>query len=680
MELIVTEKKALPTLCLNMIVKNESKIITRLLDSVINIIDSYCICDTGSTDNTVGIIENYFEKKNITGKIVHEPFKNFSHNRSHALQSCLGMSDYILLLDADMVLKIGDFDKSELLLADSFCILQGTEDFMYYNMRIVKNNGLYSYIGVTHEYVNTPPTNHNINFEKKQLFIHDIGDGGAKSDKFERDVALLLKGIEDEPNSERYHFYLANTYFDSGKNEDAMEYYKKRISMGGWHQEVWYSHYRVGQIYKRMEKMGDAIFSWLEGYNMFPDRVENLYEIVNHYRYIGQCKTALIFYNLAKQILDKKLKWEDYLFLQNDIYTYKLEYEYSIIANYIDVKNINDQVITVLNKSNDGSIIDNVLSNLKFYKDVLTPVKKINFSFSINHMIGEDYIHFNSSSSCIIPNNKIEGYSMNARLVNYNIDNNGGYHDFGNHITSINKYFEFDKNFKVTKEKLIDVEYVNRQYIGVEDVRIFNEHDISENGYDSDDEVSMLFIGTGFHQNNNIGVVIGKYQPMEQNNLLNVTEINPTFAFSDCEKNWVYVKVDNSIHVVYKWYPLHLCKIDESAKQLNLVNTIEMPKIFDKVRGSTNGFKYKNEIWFIGHIVSYEQPRHYYHIFSVFDENMKLLRYSAPFKFEGEPIEYCLGLIVEDDRIICSYSSWDRTTVIVTYDKKYINDVIKYSP
>ena len=59
-----------PTLCLNMIVKNESKIIERLLSSVLPIIDSYCICDTGSTDNTIEIIENFFKKHNKTGKIV----------------------------------------------------------------------------------------------------------------------------------------------------------------------------------------------------------------------------------------------------------------------------------------------------------------------------------------------------------------------------------------------------------------------------------------------------------------------------------------------------------------------------------------------------------------------------------------------------------------------------------
>ena len=45
-----------PKLCLNMIVKNESKVIRRLLESALPIIDSYCICDTGSTDDTKEII------------------------------------------------------------------------------------------------------------------------------------------------------------------------------------------------------------------------------------------------------------------------------------------------------------------------------------------------------------------------------------------------------------------------------------------------------------------------------------------------------------------------------------------------------------------------------------------------------------------------------------------------
>jgi len=241
-----------PSLCLNMIVKNESNIIRRLFDSVISIIDTYCICDTGSTDNTVKIIEEYFKEKGIYGKIVFEPFKNFCHNRNFALKSCLGMSDFVLLLDADMTIKINKFNKIDLLKADSFNILQGNDSFFYQNMRIVKNNGLYKYVGVTHEYIDSPQNNTVLSFDKNSIFINDIGDGGSKSNKFERDINLLLDGIKDEPNNVRYYFYLANSYHDSGKFEEAINTYLKRISLGGWDQEVWYSYYRIGLCYKNM--------------------------------------------------------------------------------------------------------------------------------------------------------------------------------------------------------------------------------------------------------------------------------------------------------------------------------------------------------------------------------------------------------------------------------------------
>ena len=69
------------TLCLNMIVKNESKIITRFLDSVIGLIDSFCIVDTGSSDNTIEIIMKYFQDKSIEGKLGFINFINFEKTR-----------------------------------------------------------------------------------------------------------------------------------------------------------------------------------------------------------------------------------------------------------------------------------------------------------------------------------------------------------------------------------------------------------------------------------------------------------------------------------------------------------------------------------------------------------------------------------------------------------------------
>ena len=680
--------KFYPTICLNMIVKNESKIITRLFDSVISIIDCYCICDTGSTDNTVELIKTYFENKNIPGKIVNEPFKNFAHNRNFALKSCLNMSDYILLMDADMILKIINFNKKTLSNFDSFYILQGNDDFYYQNLRIIKNNGLFSYVGVTHEYISTPPNNKLLPITKEELFITDYGDGGCKSDKFERDIKLLSNGIIEEPNnSERYHFYLANSHYDAGNFEKAIDIYEKRIKIGGWEQEIWYSYYRIGLCYKKLGKISDAIYNWLTAYDILPIRIENLYEIVNHYRNTSKSKLAGHFYDIAQIVLQNNENRDNFLFLHNDVYTYKLEYEFTIFALYIGINNINDQVVKILNKCNDGLINNNLFSNMKFYKDILKPTQVIDFGNSVVKNINNENIVFKSSSSCLIPNpfeNK-NGYLMNVRYVNYLINNTGNYLNCDKHIITQNKYVELSKDFKIINENFLEFIFEDRRYIGVEDVRFF---------YDSYSSKTQ-FIGTGYHKNNTIGIVCGDYDTSE-NKLSSIVEIKP-FCQSNCEKNWVFIDYNKSINVVYKWHPLQICKINKEKELLELIETKEMPKIFSHTRGSTCGFTYtkkislagnnndniditfdETEIWFVLHMVSYESPRHYYHMFAIFDESMNLLRYSAPFKFHTEPIEYCLGLVVEDDRVLITYSVWDRETKLGIYDKKYIDSIIKY--
>jgi tetratricopeptide (TPR) repeat protein len=627
-----------------MIVKNESKNIIRLLESVYSILDSYCICDTGSTDNTIDLIKTFFDSKNIKGKLVEEPFKNFEHNRTFALKECMGMSDYVLLLDADMVLKIGTFNKSDLN-HDCIFLFQGNDDFYYKNARIVKNAG-YCYFGVTHEYLNMPDGHTSHTFTKDELFILDIGDGGSKANKFERDIELLQNGIKDDPTNVRYHFYLANSYNDSGNKEKAIEYYKKRAEMGGWYQEIWMSHYRLGLIYESTNLPEMAIYNWLQCLQIIPNRIENLYEIVKYYRIHSKHKISFEFYKMAKKILSTLDSGEkdNFLFLSNDVYTYKLDYEYSIIACYLGVSIVNDSIIPIFNHTNDETIVRNTMSNMKFYKDVLTPHTLINLS---NSFILND-VKYTSSSCSIIPHNN--GYKMNVRYVNYYIEPNGNYKNCDDHIITVNKRLYLDASFEVITEEMVPSDFNGRRYIGIEDVKLFKDK----------------FIGTGFHQNNNLGLNYGTYDDFSFN------ELKCGFNNNECEKNWCLY--DGGI--VYNWYPLILCKLNGNV--LEKEREKEMPKLFKHMRGSSNGFYYNNEIWFVTHIVSYEWPRHYYHHIVVFDNDMNLLRYSAPFKFEGDPIEYCLGIIVEDENVIMTYSTWDRTSKIAIYNKNYIFSKVIY--
>jgi tetratricopeptide (TPR) repeat protein len=583
----ITFTPSKPTLCLNMIVKNESKIIKRLLESVLPIIDCYCICDTGSTDNTIEIIEQFFTLHNVSGKVISEPFKNFAYSRNFALNSCYGMSDYVLLLDADMVLQnAGNFNKELLLNGDVFNVLQGNDSFYYQNTRIVKNNKTCCYVGVTHEYVSTP--SQSINIEKKDLFILDLGDGGCKTDKYERDIRLLSEALENEPETlkDRYLFYLANSYHDCGKFDEAIETYQKRIKHGGWDQETWYCYYRIGLSYKNMGKMSEAIYYWMEGYDFFPNRVENLYEIISHYRNISKHKLCKHFYDIAQSILSKKLDKESYLFLHNDVYSYKIDYEYTIFSAYINNYNINNEVVNVFNNCPDNSIINNMLSNMKFYKDLLTPKYTIDLGYTTDYPVSDKHVKFHSSSSSILPKQNGDGYIMNIRCVNYTIDDRGNYLDCNERIITANKYVELNKNFKIVHEKRFTIENDERLYLGVEDVRIYPNDK-------NHDEIE--FIGTGYHTDFTIGVVHGKYN--KQENILCSIDIKPSFTKSDCEKNWVNVYYNNSNHIIYKWQPLQICKININTNKLDLLETrTNMPAIFSHARGSSCGFIFENQI------------------------------------------------------------------------------------
>jgi glycosyltransferase involved in cell wall biosynthesis len=84
------------TMCLNMIVKNESHIIEKTLENLCAYINFtfWVICDTGSVDNTVEIILNFFNKKNIPGEVLFNEWRDFGHNPTLALNAACNKTDY----------------------------------------------------------------------------------------------------------------------------------------------------------------------------------------------------------------------------------------------------------------------------------------------------------------------------------------------------------------------------------------------------------------------------------------------------------------------------------------------------------------------------------------------------------------------------------------------------------
>jgi glycosyltransferase involved in cell wall biosynthesis len=250
-----------------MIVKNEAKIIERCLDSAKPIIDFVSICDTGSNDQTPEIIEKWGQENNIPVTMHYKPFKNFGYNRSLAIslaQETYPESDYLLLLDADMILEVDSkFDKSSLN-ESQYLTMQYLGQIKFWLTRLLKNSLPWKSVGVTHEYWDIDyerlnPEQHpyyNTIGKLDSLVVNDQEDGGSRTDKFERDKRLLLEGIQDESTPSflkiRYMFYLAQTYMCLDELQEAIKWYKKRVTAGGWAEEVYYSLYQIGICYERL--------------------------------------------------------------------------------------------------------------------------------------------------------------------------------------------------------------------------------------------------------------------------------------------------------------------------------------------------------------------------------------------------------------------------------------------
>lgn len=672
------DSKPVPKVCLNMIVKNESRVIRRLLDSVIPIIDTYCICDTGSTDNTIELIETFFNERNISGRIIQEPFRDFGYNRTFALKECEKMTDvdYILLLDADMILTGTALSRPEALKRsltdDVYLLFQGSERFFYKNARIVRNKG-YSYWGVTHEYLQTPNGSAYKNVEKADLFIEDIGDGGAKSDKWERDIRLLRKGLDDDPNNARYSFYLANTYRDSGKNELAIEYYKKRIDLGAWHEEVWYSYYSAAKCYLNLNDFPNALYYFLEGYQFYPKRIENLYRIINYYREHGKNKLAYQYYLFAKRVLEQNPMSTDYLFLENDVYEYKLDYEFSIIGFYenpdaISMKN-HSMKLLACSIIEDG-ISRNILSNYKFYVEKLVNFKKtmnntlLNLFNTIGKSIDIDRSEFNSStpSICILNNQFI----INTRFVNYRIDDNGNYINrekitTKNVITVVNNInFEIITEFELKYDETLD-----NVYVGLEDVRLFSND-------------GKLY----YNANRGIGHSVIQVEHGSINIDEKTTVNNRCLKYNGSnniiEKNWVLFNSSNQLKCVYNWSPLVIGDIKEN-EFIKIHEQSNVPNFFRYIRGSTNGVSINNDIWFLCHLVSYESRRYYYHIMIVLDKTtFTVKKYTPILKFGEEPVEYTLGFIEMGTDLLIGYSILDKETKYIMVPKDWFQSQFIY--
>jgi len=327
--------KKLPPLKIGlcMIVKNESHIIHEVLQSSLKFIDTYCILDTGSTDNTIQIIKDFYKDKNIQGEVHESDWKGFGKSRSEALKLCDDKMDYILMIDADDLIE-GPINSKEILLkclsfnpnACNIFIKRGTIE--YERTQIFKSKDSWRYEGVLHEFpTNDKPDNRMLRIPKE---IYMIGRTlGARSllegNKYKRDAETILEELKNEPDNKRYMFYLAQSYRDAGMITEAIQWYHKRFEAGGWVEEQYICGLNLTRLLQSKE------WAW-KTHELCPFRNESLVSYMSFCRATSKWSFELLSMALYASSIPKPVG--TFLFLENDSYEWKVWDELSIIASY----------------------------------------------------------------------------------------------------------------------------------------------------------------------------------------------------------------------------------------------------------------------------------------------------------------------------------------------------------
>jgi glycosyltransferase involved in cell wall biosynthesis len=252
------------TIALSIIVKNESKVIERMLNTVWPILDYYSVIDTGSTDGTQDIIRKFFESKGIPGQVIDHPWKNFEDARNTALASVKGKADFGFWIDADEQLIIDPKFNINLFKQNlsrfsgaNLKVSYGSQN--YYRMQFFRTESPWRWYGPVHEVLVNDATSDLPIGEAEGLIALVTPDGNSwtsesQQQKYEGHAKILLDYVENDPKRDpRWVFYLAQSYRDAGTPENqkkAIEWYAKRASIinEGFWEEVYWSQLMVASM------------------------------------------------------------------------------------------------------------------------------------------------------------------------------------------------------------------------------------------------------------------------------------------------------------------------------------------------------------------------------------------------------------------------------------------------
>ena len=402
----IIEKSSLhnkKTICLNMIVKNESNVIIETLKNLLDYInfDYWVISDTGSTDNTQQIIKDFFYDKCIPGEIFNDEWRDFGYNRSKALEHAYSKTDYLLVFDADdriegkFVLPFSNTSDTAhdnhnhnhtQIFLDAYMLKIG-KGFEYVRPLLINNKKKWEFKGVLHEYLlNLEPVS---SYGKIEGDYHIVsgrsGNRSTNPTKYYDDAIILENAYEkelllpDQGLSGRYAFYCARSYKDAGTPywDKSIQWYKKLLEREThWNQEKYYAALEIGIMYKDQNDMENALKYLLKTIEYDSERIEGVVIAIEYLYHSNQFLLINALHHKFKFYDNNNPALNDKLFINKYFYNDRIEF-----FNAITAYKVNDAItgydcckrvlINNKNGSNEINVVINNLYTIKQYRELL---------------------------------------------------------------------------------------------------------------------------------------------------------------------------------------------------------------------------------------------------------------------------------------------------------------------
>ncbi|MEY2571391.1 MAG: hypothetical protein QOE63_1741, partial [Acidimicrobiaceae bacterium] len=622
-----------PTIALCMIVRNEEAIIERCLASVSGLIDSWVICDTGSTDGTREAIEHALA--DVPGELHEIEWVDFGHCRSELLEIARGAADYLLLIDADMTVVVRD--KMPALVADAY-LLRETGGLDFGVPRLVRGDRRWWYEGSTHEYLATD--GRFAQEELDALAIDHHADGSGRWDKLIRDVGLLKRDMASDPANPRPLFYLAQTYRDLGKRELAIDYYRRRVELGGWDEEVFYAAYQEG-VLRAEDDLDAAVPVLLEAWQRRPTRAEPLHELARAHRLRGDNSVAHLFASRGLEIGYPA----DILFVHRWIYEWGLRLERALAAAGIGRHHEARADLSALLDRADlpehvAEYVTDRLAALErspgaglqgTRRDGVTRLAALAPSLRVGEIkldVRPAWPAFNPSIAA-----DGDGFRMIVRTANYQIER-GVLHEDGV-LHNVNYLVALDRGLAVTGlDAIADRSTGLRRYDsaiqGYEDCRLF--------------EYDGRWYATA---------TVCDLNPVERREVALLELAGPAVATvwrmegphaGRHEKNWMPFISDGALHFVYTCGPTVVLRRDPDSGDLDVIAESTAPAIATEFRGGSQGVPVDGGHLFVVHEVDRSEPAlRYLHRFVLLGGDLELAAMSPAFSFTSDRVEFCAG-------------------------------------